>query len=161
MQKDKNTPIQEQFQTPEAVANYMASLLPFGCKTILEPTPGLGNLVKAAKPYCKNIIAPNRFEDIEKDSRFDAVIMNPPFTPMAQGYEFLFNVMPMSDNVIALLPWLVIINSEKRLKAIQDFGLVSITNLPRKTFPGTRIQCCILVLQKGYLGVTTFKSFNW
>ncbi len=149
-----------EFQTPEIVAKYMADMIPDKCGTILEPTPGMGNLVVAVKG--KGIItAPNRFEEIKSGRRFDWVIMNPPFTPMAEGYRYLNEVMAMSDNIIALLPWLVIINSERRLTAIKNFGLASITHLPRKTFPGCRIQCCILELKKGYTDTTAFKTFEW
>ncbi len=136
------------FQTPAVVAEFMAGILPMNCGTILEPTPGLGNLVKAATPYGQ-VIAPNRFEDIEKGSRFDWAIMNPPFTPMQEGYRFLTEVMEMTDNIVALLPWFILINSERRFNQIKTFGLVSVTSLPRKTFPGCRIQVCVLHLKKG------------
>lgn len=150
----------DKFQTPKIVAEYMASMVPSNSGTILEPTPGLGSIVKALKGKGK-IIAPLNFEEIEKDRRFDYVVMNPPFTPMAEGYRYLDECMQMSDNIIALLPWLVLINSERRMKKIQDFGFVSVTSLPRKTFPGSRIQCCILELKKGYEGNTEMKSFSW
>jgi hypothetical protein len=132
-----------QFQTPVIVADYMASLLLDACGTILEPTPGIGNLVKSAKKK-GTVIAPERFEHLIPGGRFDWAIMNPPFTPMKEGYRYLTEVMEMTDNIIALLPWFIIINSQKRLDNIKYFGLVSITNIPRKTFPGSRIQCCIL-----------------
>lgn len=149
-----------QFQTLPVVANYMAAMMPAKCGFFLEPTPGLGNLVAAVagKGY---IHAPNRFEDIPAGSRFDWAIMNPPFTPMEEGYRFLSEVMLMSDNIIALLPWFVLINSNRRLDAIKSFGLISVTHLPRKAFPGSRIQCCILELRKGYSGFTEFKTFDW
>lgn len=148
------------YQTLPVVANFMASLLPDNAGTILEPTSGAGNLVKAAQ-YKGTVIAPFVFEDIDPKSRFDWAIMNPPFTPMALGYEYLLKVMAMTDNIVALLPWFIIINSEKRIKTIQDFGLVSITHLPRKAFPGCRIQCCILKMQKSHNTQTEFSFFNW
>lgn len=148
------------FQTPEVVAKYMASMIPDNCGTILEPTPGIGNLVKAAN-LKGEIIAPEYFEDIQKGSRFDYAIMNPPFTPMAEGYRYLKEVMQMTDNIIALLPWFILINSERRINDIIEFGLVSVTHLPRKTFPGCRIQVCVLEMRKGFMGGTAFKSFSW
>lgn len=148
------------FQTPEVVAKYMAGLMPAKCGTILEPTPGMGALVRAVKGKGK-IIAPKRFEDIKPGSRYDWVIMNPPFTPMVEGYRYLNEVMVMSDNIIALLPWFVLINSERRLNAIQEFGLVSVTHLPRKTFPGVRIQCCVLEMKNGFKDSTIFRHFSW
>lgn len=38
-------PNKNDFQTPHDVAAYMVSLIPGWCKTILEPTPGAGNIV--------------------------------------------------------------------------------------------------------------------
>lgn len=161
MQKIELPPgINDQFQTPPEVAEYMASFLPENAGHILEPTPGIGNLVKAIS--AKGIVtAPRYFEDIEKGSRFDYSVMNPPFTPMKEGYRYLLEVMDMTDHIVALLPWFIIINSERRMKALLDFGLVSVTHLPRKTFPGCRIQCCVLQLSKGYQGETKFKHFTW
>lgn len=148
------------FQTIPIVANYMASLMPDQCGTILEPTPGLGNLVRATEH--KGIItAPVNFEDIPAGSRFDWAIMNPPFTPMKEGYRFLQEVMLMTDNIIALLPWFILINSEKRINDIKAFGLTSVTHLPRKTFAGCRIQCCVLEMHKGFTGPTILKHFTW
>lgn len=118
----------------------------------------MGNLVAALKGKGR-IVAPERFEDVGKDQRFDYVVMNPPFTPMKEGYRFLAEAMRMSDNIIALLPWLSLINSERRTKEINDFGLVSVTHLPRKAFPGSRVQCCIIKLRKGYEGEISFRLF--
>lgn len=152
--------IDKNFQTPSVVANYMVSLMDDYCGTILEPIPGLGNLVEAVKD--KGIVtAPRLFEDIPSGSRFDWVIMNPPFTPMKLGYKILFDVMGMTDNIVALLPWFTIINSEKRLKKITRYGLVSVTHLPRKTFPKARVQCCVLLLKKGYSNKTILNQFTW
>lgn len=152
------------FQTPPIVADHMAAMIPGFVKTVLEPTPGQGNLVAAVKRKygdSMKITAPERFEDINPNSKFDATIMNPPFTPMALGYEYLEKCMEMSDMIVALLPWFILINSQKRLDAIMKYGLMSVTNIPRKTFPCTRIQCCILHLNKGYIMDTKFKTFNW
>ncbi len=148
------------FQTLPVVAEYMASLMPAKCGTILEPTPGIGNLVAAVKD--KGIVtAPNRYHDIDMKIRFDWAIMNPPFTPMELGYKFLSSVMERTDNIIALLPWFILINSQRRLEEIERYGLVSVTHLPRKAFPNSRIQCCVLEMRKGYIGTTEFKTFNW
>lgn len=146
------------FQTPHNVAEYMASMIPDKAGTILEPHPGKGNLVSAVKSKGE-VVAPSRYEDIPKDARFDWVIMNPPFTPSVKCYETFFEILNISDNIIALMPWLIIINSQQRAKQIIEFGLPSITHLPRKIFPGARVQCCILELRKGYKGETIFKLF--
>lgn len=154
--------MEEKYQTPGPVADYMASLLPKKVKTVLEPTPGAGNLLKAVyKVRNAAIVAPDDFYKVPKHLRFDAAIMNPPFTPMQEGFEFLTAVMKMTDNIVALLPWFILINSEKRLKHITDFGLVSITSLPRKTFPECRIQTCVIVLKKNHKKQAIFKTFNW
>jgi hypothetical protein len=137
------------FQTHPVVCKYMASLLPAGVSTVLEPTPGLGNLVRALSGY--QVTAPCEFWEVS--GRFDAVVMNPPFTPMAEGYRILYAVMQMSDIIIALMPWLTIINSEKRTADIKNYGLRSVTHLPRSAFPGARVQTCILEMQKGYDGI--------
>ena len=138
----------------------MASFIPDNCGTILEPTPGIGNLVRAVRNKGL-VIAPTNFEDIPEGARCQWAIMNPPFTPMAEGYRYLKEVMLMTDNIIALLPWFILINSERRINDIIDFGLVSVTHLPRKTFPGCRIQVCVLEMNKGFKGGTAFKSFSW
>lgn len=144
------------FQTPEHVCEYMASFLPDQAGSILEPTAGKGNLVKSL--YKKgNVTAPEDFFTMEKQ-KFDWIVMNPPFTPMAQGYKILYACMEMSDQIIALMPWLTMINGEKRTKDIMRFGLKSITHLPRTIFKGSRVQTCILEMSKGYVGDTLFKT---
>ena len=150
--------IDTNFQTPDFCVKYMCSLIPENIKTVLEPTPGIGNIVKELeKNY--TVTAPIDFWDV--DGKFDAIVMNPPFSPMLVGYKILYKCMEMSDNIIALLPWLVMINSEKRTKDVIDFGLKSITHLPRNTFPGARVQCCILEMNKGFNGETIFKTIDW
>jgi len=149
------------YQTRPDVAEYMATLLPKGIPImhILEPTPGAGNLVFAAEKYGL-VVAPELFEHLPVGARFDCAIMNPPFTPMALGYKFLLDVMAMTDEIVALLPWFILINSERRTKFLFDFGLVSVTHLPRNVFPGCRIQCCVLKLSKGYTGSTIYNYYT-
>lgn len=145
----------DNFQTPQHVCEYMGSFLPSNAGTILEPTPGKGNLVKVLKKY-GTVIEPINFSDV-MGQKFDWIVMNPPFTPMKQGYDILYKCMDMSDNIIALMPYLTIINGDKRTKDIMKWGLKSITHLPRTTFKGTRVQTCILEMNKGFDGETTFK----
>lgn len=52
-----------EFQTPVPVANYMASLIPPGSRTILEPTKGIGNLVRACGDRY-DVTAPDNFFEI-------------------------------------------------------------------------------------------------
>jgi phospholipid N-methyltransferase len=130
---------------------------------ILEPTAGDGNLTRALESlYPQSAIkAPKDFFKM-RQSRFDAIVMNPPFTPMSIGYEIMFQCMDMSDNIIALMPWLTIINSERRLQRLRDFGLRSVHHLPRNTFKGSRVQTCILELVKtsGYCQTKMFYPFS-
>jgi hypothetical protein len=141
------------FQTPDWICKAMVQMLPAGIITILEPTPGAGNLVTALRGY--HVTAPEDFWIVA--GHFDAVVMNPPFSPMAQGYNILFKCMKMTNTIIAVMLWLTIINSEKRTKMIMDYGLKSVTHLPRQAFKGARVQCCILNMQKGYDGCTKFR----
>ena len=148
------------FQTPEWCCEYMVNFLPDNCGSILEPTPGKGNLVKALQSKGE-VIAPINFSSLPEDSFFDWIVMNPPFSPMKVGYEILDKCMKMSNNIVALMPWLTIINSEKRTKKIMDFGLFSITHLPRKTFPGSRVQTCILHMRKERDRSTLFETYEF
>lgn len=154
----------DQFQTPYIVCKYMVSLIGFG--HILEPTPGLGNL-RAACQKAGVVTSPEGdFWDFYTQARaenwrFDYVVMNPPFSPMLEGYSFLTACMELSDSVVALMPWLVLINSEKRMTNLRDWGLVSVTHLPRKAFPGSKVQTCVIQLRKNYTGKTELKHFTW
>jgi hypothetical protein len=145
------------FQTPKEVCIYMSSFVPFEAGQILEPTKGEGNLVRELTTK-GSVIAPDNFFDLPKQ-RFDWVVMNPPFSPMKVGYKILYACMEMSDNIIALMPWLTMINGQKRTNDIMQFGLKSITHLPRSIFKGARVQCCILEMKRGYSEETVFRSF--
>lgn len=162
-----------EFQTPPAICRYMASLVPEGSRTVLEPTPGDGNLVSELSKYFKTT-APADFFQMGK-SRFDCVVMNPPFSieyafgmpteinkkGSQVGYHILKGCMEMSYNIVALLPWFILTNSEKRMKEIKAWGLKKVCIVPRRWFPGSRASNCILVLEKGYSGkieLTTFEE---
>lgn len=163
----------EEFQTPPALSKFMVSLIPEGVVTVLEPTPGTGNIERELS-LKYNTVAPIDFFQMEKQ-RFDCVVMNPPFSieyaygmpdeinkkGSQVGYHILKGCMGMSDKIIALLPWFIITNSEKRMKEIKAWGLKSVCIVPRRWFPGSRASNCILVLEKGYSGkieLTTFEA---
>lgn len=147
-------------------------MIPAGAKTVLEPTPGIGNLVAQLVGY--EVTAPVNYFDIDKNRRFDCVVMNPPFSSksafgvpehlnkygMRLGYHILTECMNMSDNVIALMPWFTLSDSDVRLRSLKKYGMKSLTALPRKTFEYVRIQTVIIELQKGYKGETSFKVFD-
>lgn len=170
--KTKDRAYVNDFQTPENVAAYMVSLLPFWTVTVLEPTPGLGNIVNALKGY--QVTAPADYWQLDKSLCFDAVIGNLPFSSktffncpleyegkgMVVAYEQLKVLMKMSNNLVLLMPWFTISDSDVRLRTLKTFGLISVTALPRKTFQYARIQTCILQLEKGYTGKTEFKVFD-
>lgn len=139
------------FQTPLWVCAIMVSLIPAGVRSVLEPTPGQGNLVAALNGY--DVTAPEDFCQLPP-GRWDAIVMNPPFSPMPLGYKMLAACMDMSNVIIALMPWFTIINSERRTRAIHAFGLAEVVHLPRRAFPGARVQTCILKMQKGYRAPT-------
>lgn len=167
-----NEKISVDFQTPPEVCKYMASLIPTGTRTVLEPTPGIGNIVAQLSGY--EVTAPADYFVLDKRQRFDSVVMNPPFSSksafgvpehlnrsgMRLGYIILMECMGMSDNVIALMPWFTLSDSDVRLRALKKFGMKSLTALPRKTFEYVRIQTVVMELQKGYKGETAFKVFD-
>ena len=160
------------FQTPVPVCKYMASLIPYGVKTILEPTAGVGNLLRAIPPEY-DVTAPADFFQMPP-TRFDCVLTNPPFSSryafgvppelnkygMRLGYHILQECMKMSDDVIALMPWFTISDSDVRLRALKRWGLLTVTALPRATFQYARIQTVILQLRKGFDGDTIFRVFD-
>ncbi len=159
------------FQTPHEVASYMCGLIPTAAVTVLEPTPGEGNILKCLDGY--QVTAPENYFDL-KPNRFDCIVMNPPFSSksafgipdhldlkgMKLGYYLLDECMKRSDNIIALMPWFTIVDSDVRQRYLKTFGLKSITSLPRKTFQYARIQTCVLELEKGYTGETKFHVFD-
>jgi len=149
---------------------YMAAMLPKNVNTVLEPTPGIGNIVSALEGY--DVTAPTDFFLLDKQ-RFDAAVLNPPFSSkyafmenapdikgMRLGYYILTECMDMADVIIALMPWFTISDSDVRLRFLKNFGLKSLTALPRKTFQYARIQTCVFELRKGWKGETIFKTFD-
>ncbi|MNL79039.1 hypothetical protein D3C87_2055590 [compost metagenome] len=69
--------------------------------------------------------------------------------------------MKKSDNIIALMPWYTISDSDVRMRFLKDFGIKSLTALPRKTFQYARIQTVIIELEKGYTDETIFRTFRF
>lgn len=164
--------ISTDFQTPIEVCKYMVSLIPAGVRTVLEPTPGIGNLLSQLQGY--DVTAAGNFFELDKNQRFDCVVTNPPFSSkyafgvpehlnkhgMRLGYHILTQCMQMSDNVIALMPWFTISDSDVRLRALKKWGLISVTALPRKTFQYARIQTVVLEIRKGFTGTTAFNVYD-
>lgn len=102
--------------------------------------------------------------------------MNPPFSAkyarienatidlskygMRLGYHFLTECMKKSDNIIALMPWFTISDSDVRLRFLKNYGLKSLTALPRKTWQYARIQTVVIELVKGWHQETEFKVYD-
>jgi len=167
------------FQTPPEVCRYMVSLLPAGTRTVLEPTPGIGNILAELSAF--KVTAPQDYFELDKSLLFDAVVMNPPFSGsslknipdgwarldkkgkagMKAGYQILLECMRKSNTIIALMPWFTISDSDVRLRFLKRFGIKSITALPRKTFQYARIQTCVIHLELGYEGKTEFRVFDF
>lgn len=165
-----------QFQTPVDVASFMANMVPSEYNHILEPTPGIGNIVNALTKKGFNVTAPNDFFLLEKQ-RFDCVVMNPPFSSkyaflenapdnvfqksgMRLGYFMLLECLKMSDHVIALMPWFTLSDSDVRLRTLKKHGMKTIIALPRRTFEYARIQTVIIEMKAGYTGDTVFKVLD-
>ncbi|MBN2286932.1 MAG: hypothetical protein JXI43_10825 [Tissierellales bacterium] len=156
------------FQTPGHIVKYMISLIPPGVRIVLEPTPGEGNIVNVLDGKYE-VTYPEDFFLLEK-KRYDCIIMNPPFSSkyantenapkeikgMKIGYYILYQCMEISDIIIALMPWFTISDSDRRLQHIMEFGLKSLTALPRNTFKYSRIQTVVMELVKGFSQVTRF-----
>lgn len=165
----------DDFQTPKWAAHFMASLIGEKKQTVLEPTPGRGNIVSALQSKGHNVIAPTNYFLLPKKLKFESIVMNPPYSSkfidptgapddfpkgMAAGYWFLYDCMKRSNRVIALMPWFTISDSDTRLRSIYNYGLVAVYPMPRKTFQYARIQTVILDIQKGFRGTTTFTPFE-
>lgn len=148
------------FQLSSDVCNYMANLVDSNnpTQTILEPMQGLGGIVNALQGK-GDIYTPSDFFNFNHLPKYDWIVMNPPLSPMTQGHLVLDMCMELSDNIVALMPWLTLINGDKRTRKIKNFGLKAITHMPRKTFAGSRIQACIIELEKGYKGETILKFY--
>lgn len=165
--------IDTNFQTPPEICKYMVDMVPDTAIKVFEPTPGLGNIVKALEEKEKyQIETADDFFLFDTTKKFDCIVMNPPFSSksaymknapegsevlgMKLGYYILKTCMQMSDNVIALMPWYTISDSDVRMRYLRDFGIKSLTPLPRKTFRYARIQTVIIELESGYNGETKF-----
>lgn len=165
--------IDTNFQTPVEVCKYMVSMVPDGVKRVLEPTPGIGNLVSVLESAGYEVEAPEDYFNYKKDA-IECIVMNPPFSSkyaygvpdhisesgMRLGYYILTECMKISNHIIALMPWFTLSDSDIRLRYIKSYGIKSITALPRKTFKYARIQTCIIELEKDFSGETVFKVFE-
>lgn len=168
-----NNPQPTDFQTPPEVCRYMVDMIPQHAITVLEPTPGQGNLVSALDGF--RVTAPDNFFELYAPDKYDAIVMNPPFSlkhafgvppeiekpGMRLGYHILAECMKRSDSVIALMPWFTVTDLDVRLREMKAFGLKSITALPRKTFSYSRIQTCIFEMRKGWKKETLFYSYQF
>lgn len=163
------------FQTPPAMCDFMVSLLPAPRtgRRVLEPTPGAGNLVAAIKraghtAVCPlHVFAPGVVEGARQftgpavwvssigSGQYDSVVMNPPFGKATDGerrrveWKITKTLMTRPVPIVALVPWLMLVNSDARLENLAGFGLDTVVALPRDTFPRVRTQTCIIRLIPG------------
>lgn len=155
----------QHFQTPPQVCQKMESLLDWEDFTVLEPTPGAGNLSRFLKQKGYTVLVPEGdfWEACEdwQGQKINAVVMNPPFSPMMDAWKCLMKCMEMADHVIAILPWVLLVNSHKRLPALAEYGCKKIYHLPRKAFPGSRVQTCIVDLKRGWPTEPILTTFTW
>jgi len=150
-----------EFQTPVWVCDIMSQMISeliTSPQTILEPTPGAGNLVKSINRIYPNSIMYTPTDFYQFNEKVDCIVGNPPFTPMKEGYKILNRCFELSDNIIFLMPWLALINSEKRTELYMSRGLKQIVHLPRRAFSGSRVQTCVMQFQKGYHEDIVFKN---
>lgn len=152
-------PYENHYQSPLWACDLMITLIPDGITTVLEPTPGEGNLVRKLRERGYEVTAPVLYEHISPFDRFDAVVMNPPFLNSIE-HKFLDSAMEMSDVVIALLPWFTLINCDSRTAKLKRFGIHTIIHLPRSSFKKIRVQTMILKLVRGYQGQINFHIFD-
>lgn len=164
------------FQTPLWLCEYMASMVPANCRTVLEPTPGSGNLVNALLARGFEVIAPADYFKLDRTLYYDAVVMNPPFMPenltgdipreitafrrgSHTGYWFIYEMMNRAPYVLTIIPWYFVINSHRRTRTLFNHGFKSVTNLSRNTFKEKiKAQVCLIELQQGYTGPCEFKT---
>ena len=129
--------------------------------TVLEPTPGAGNLVKALEVNYKVFVPKWDFwdeEDVIHSQKFDAVVMNPPF---ADGESILMKSMQLADKVVAIIPWITVLSSDKRTVKLKQWGIERIWHLPRKCFTGISVPLMALFLTKGYKGDVTCRFVDY
>lgn len=110
------------YPTPGHVIDTMIEGLELQGKTVLEPSAGSGNIVKALQTNGANVIACENHPDLlkilktlcpviepdffnvkrEQVSHIDYIIMNPPFSNAAAHIEHAWNVAPDGCKIIAL-----------------------------------------------------------
>lgn len=172
----KKLPLNQQFQTPLEVCRWLVSYLnipPFS--TIFEPTPGSGNFIQALEE--------RDFVDVERPQdnffahqftkKYDLIIGNPPFSSqqrssrsgvkgMALGYEIAelcFQQLTPTGKMVLILPWMYLINGEKRTDRVFPY-LAEVIHLPRNTFPGIRTQTAIFIHHKQPTITTLLHSYT-
>lgn len=161
----------DNFQTPPSICQRMSdecSSMRFIHKDvkmdswILEPTPGQGRLYENLCVNFGSDIVTKCEGDIFEYSipgQVASIVMNPPFSPMTTGYKILHKMMHESENVkviVAVMPWLTLINSTRRMNDIEDWGLKEVIHLTRKAFPKSRVQTCIMAMFRGWSRKTEF-----
>ena len=58
---------EDRYQTPIWACEIMTNMIPKGVKTVLEPTPGEGRLVKVLQDRGYEVTAPDLFENLKPE----------------------------------------------------------------------------------------------
>lgn len=138
------------FQTPIALCRWWVRYLEIPqTDMVLEPTPGFGNLYDVLD--CEfSLFVETPEDDIyqhQPKHMYDWIIANPPFSPMEKGYDILdlcFQWIKPTGMISFLLPWLPLLNSDKRVKKYGPH-IAEIIHLPRNIFPGSKVQTAIFI----------------
>lgn len=167
------------FPTPEPLAVRMAALVPGTAKRILEPSAGRGNIAQAIRfahpqaliecceylPRFQEIlreqgftVVGDNFLSFHPDYRYDAVVMNPPFTIDGDQFVYVSHILHAWDMVadngilVAIAPDGVTFRQEASIKALRKlinrFG--SYEKLGRETFKEseTLVNTVLITLRK-------------
>lgn len=161
--------LRQAFFTPPESANSVCMHAYINTKcSVLEPSAGSGNLVRAASHYCPRTIhaveihAPTAdkikgvypggltihtadFMEWQAPMKFDRVVMNPPFTAGQAGKHILraFDMLVDGGRLVAIMP----LNRNGWFSAI---GAVEVERLPSGTFreEGTNVETMIVIAIK-------------
>jgi hypothetical protein len=131
---------------------------------VLEPTPGEGAMLSHLKvkfALWDGIVykaAKGDFFDMPVQ-KVDVAFVNPPFTPTKYMMEIMGRVFSFEPKVVvAVMPWLALVNSTRRMQNFIDKGMSKVIALPRRAFSGGRVQTCIVVIREGHTGPVVLET---
>jgi len=147
------------FPTPKTLAAKMAEMADIKPgMTVLEPSAGNGNLADAAREAGATVdaveisgtlrdvltakghnIAAHDFESFEPDKRYDAVIMNPPFSDRKDAAHIMraYDMLKPGGKLVAIAGEGVFFGSDQKAHAFRDWleeRGAEVEKLPENTF---------------------------